>query len=221
MRLRYRIPLAIIAIFMVLTLFMASSYALWKVTIYQETENIIETGCFSIEFQDESSSINLGNTYPMSNESGMKTTPYIFTIKNTCTVDANYTIYLNTLEVNGTKLADSLIKYSLVKVDGALATAKTLDTATTNIDTSHFTFNKNILKSYELATGTLKGKVEDKVDATKNKEGESATYELRLWIDESGKNAVRDKEGNIITPGIEGQTFEAGISTIATATKIE
>ncbi len=216
MRLRYRIPLAVIAIFMVMTLFMASSYALWKVTIYQETENIIETGCFSLEFKDESSSINLGNTYPMSNESGMKTIPYIFTVKNTCTVDAKYTIYLNTLEVDGVKLEDSLINYSLVKVDGALATAQTLDTAKTNMDTSHFTFTKKILKSYELETSTLKGKTDENSD-----DGGSATYSLRLWIDESGKNAVRDKEGNVITPGIEGQTFEAGISTIATATKLD
>lgn len=216
MRLRYRIPLAVIAIFMVMTLFMASSYALWKVTIYQETENIIETGCFSLEFKDESSSINLGNTYPMSNESGMKTIPYIFTVKNTCTVDAKYTIYLNTLEVDGVKLEDSLINYSLVKVDGALATAQTLDTAKTNMDTSHFTFTKKILKSYELETSTLKGKTDENSD-----DGGFATYSLRLWIDESGKNAVRDKEGNVITPGIEGQTFEAGISTIATATKLD
>lgn len=216
MRLRYRIPLAVIAIFMVLTLFMASSYALWKVTIYQETENIIETGCFSIEFQDKSSSINLGNTYPMSDTNGMKTVPYVFTLKNTCTVDANYTLYLNTLEVDGVKLADNLIKYSLVKEGGAVATAQKLSTATPNIDKSHFTYTKNILNSYELGTGSLKGKTSEDSD-----DGGAVTYSLRLWIDESGKNAVRDKAGNIVTPGIDGQTFEAGISTIATATKLE
>ncbi len=215
MRLRYRIPLAVIAILMVMTLFLSSSYALWKVTIYQETENIIETGCFSIEFEDVSDSINLGNTYPMKDTNGMKLTPYIFKVKNTCSVDAKYTIYLNTLEVTGTKLDDSLIKYSLIKSDDAVGTAQTLDTAKVNLDKSHFTFDKTILKSYEIGTGTLKGKTNDASD-----DGGVATYSLRLWIDESGKNAVRDKNGNIITPGIEGQTFEAGISTIATATKL-
>lgn len=204
MRLRYRIPLAMIAIFMVLTLFMASSYALWKVTIYQETENIIETGCFSIEFKNESSSINLGNTYPMSDASGLKTTPYTFTLKNTCTVDAKYTLYLNTLAVNGTKLDDNLIKYSIVKSDGALNVVQKLATAKTNSDLSHFSFNKKVLKSYELGTGTLKGKSSD----TSN-DGGSATYSLRLWIDSSA------------TKTIANQTFEAGISTIATATKLD
>ncbi len=202
MRLRYRIPLALITIFMILTLFIASSYALWKVTVYQETENIIETGCFSIQFE-ESSSINLNNTYPMSDESGMKLSPYSFTIRNTCTVDAKYTVYLNTLEVNGEKLADDFIKYSLIKTEDALNTAYSLDTAKVNLDKTHFSFDKNILKSYEIATGTLKGKTNET-----NEDGESVTYDLRLWIDEKGTNSIG------------GQTFEAGVSTIAYATKL-
>ncbi len=204
MRLRYRIPLAVIAIFMVMTLFMASSYALWKVTIYQETENIIESGCFEITFEDVSSSINLNNTYPMSDTSGLKTVPYTFKITNKCTVDAKYTLYLNTLAVNGTKLDDSLIKYSIVKSDGALNVAQKLNAAKTNSDLSHFTFDKQILKSYELGTGTLKGRT-----STDSLDGETATYSLRLWIDSSA------------TKTIGGQTFEAGISTIATATKLD
>lgn len=203
MRLRYRIPLAIIAIFMVLTLFMASSYALWKVTLYQETENIIQSGCFEITFEDVSSSINLNNTYPMSDTSGLKTSPYTFKITNRCTVDAKYTLYLNTLAVNGTKLDDSLVKYSIVKSDGALNVVQKLNAAKTNSDLSHFSFNKKVLKSYELTTGTLKGKSSD----TSN-DGGSATYSLRLWIDSSA------------TKTIGGQTFEAGISTIATATNL-
>lgn len=204
MRLKYRIPLAIIAILMVAILFVASSYALWNVTIYQETENIIETGCFSLEFQDVSSSIHLDNTYPITDEKGMKTTPYQFKITNTCTVDAKYTIYLNTLEVDGTKLSDHLIKYSLLKKDGAVAVAMPLDTAELNLDTSHFTFDKKIVKSYEIGSGTLKGKTSET-----STDGESATYNLRLWIDESATNTIA------------GQTFEAGISTIAYATKLE
>lgn len=204
MRLRYRIPLAIIAICMVLTLFMASSYALWKVTIYQKTENIIEAGCFSVAFEDVSSSIHLENAYPISNEKGMKLTPYQFTITNTCTIDAKYTIYLNTLEVTGTKLEDNLINYSLTKSNGAVAVANRLNSAPTNLDKSHFDFNKNILKSYEIGTGTLKGKT-----SADSSDGGVATYSLRLWIDESATN------------DIFGQTFEAGISTIAYATTIE
>lgn len=204
MSLKYRIPLAMIAICMVLTLFLASSYALWKVTIYQETENIIDSGCFAITFEEESSSINLTNTYPISNEKGMKTKPYIFKITNTCTTDAKYTLYLNTLEVNGSKIDDSLIDYSLVKSDGAVAVANKLNTATKNIDTSHFDFDKKILTSYEVAEGTLKGATSDG-----GTDGEAATYSLRLWIDESA------------TTAINGYSFEAGLSVISTATKIE
>lgn len=203
MRLRYRIPLALLAILMVITLFIASSYALWKVTIYQETENIIETGCFKLDFEDVSSSIQLDNTYPMPDESGMKLKPYIFTISNTCTIDAKYTLFLNTLDVDKEKLDDGLIKYSIVKSDGALAVADTLNAAPKNIDTSHFTFDKKILTSYEIGSGTLKGRT-----SKTSEDGETATYSLRLWIDESATN------------DIAGQTFEAGLSTIAYATKL-
>lgn len=221
MRLKYRIPLAIIAICMVITMFIASSYALWSVTITQESKNAIESGCFAITFDDtNSSSINLTNTYPIPDDKGLKTTPYTFTIKNTCTVDARFTLYLNTLNVPkktvvvdgkeseiDNKIADDFIKYSLIESDGAVAVAQSLINAEKNPDTSYFTFKedfgKDVLKSYALTTGTLKGQSAEGVD-----DGESITYSLRLWIDE------------VATTEINGQTFEAGISTVAYATKL-
>lgn len=202
MRLRYRIPLALISILMVMTLFLASSYALWRISVFQETENLIETGCFSIVFDDtDSSSINLNNTYPMVDESGLKTVPYTFTIKNTCTVDADYTLFLNTLEVND-KIPDSLIRYSLIQEAGALNVGKTLESADVNTDKSHFKFDKKILNSYVIESGSLKGR-----SSTESDDGEEITYHLRLWIDQAGT-----KEG---TNNVAGKTFEAGVSVIA------
>ncbi len=210
MRLRYRIPLAIIAICMVITMFIASSYALWSVTITQESKNALESGCFAITFDDtDSSSINLTNTFPISDEKGLKTAPYTFTIKNTCTVDARFTLYLNTLNiVDGVKLSDDFIKYSLMQSDGAVAVAQSLKNAEQNLDTSYFTFKedfgKDVLKSYVLTTGTLKGQSAEGVD-----DGEAITYSLRLWIDE------------VATNEIFGQTFEAGVSTVAYAVQLK
>ena len=161
MRLRYRIPLAIIAIMMVVTLSIGSSYALWKVTKEQDVANIITTGCFEVSFIEESNSINLTNTFPITDEKGLTTTPYVFTLKNTCTIDADYTIYLNTLNLtNGkTKIADNLIKYF---------------DATSAIDTS-----------YKLASGTLRASSSKEAG-----DGESATFSLRLWIDSSATTAI-------------------------------
>ncbi len=240
MRLKYRIPLAIIAICMVITMFIASSYALWSVTITQESKNIIESGCFSITFDDtDSSSINLTNAYPISDEKGLKTTPYAFTIKNTCTVDAKFTLYLNSLDVVN-KLSDEYIKYSLVEERSGISVANSptgIELSTTSKDDlnkGQFGFEKDVVHSYEIATGTLKGRtIVKNEDGTpqKNEDGTVKTlddggtqkYHLRLWIDSKAKNSERDEAGNVIAgkEGIEGKTFEAGVSVVAYATKLD
>ena len=50
----------------------------------QEQTNILNSGCLNIELTDASSSINLTNTYPISDVEGVDTTSYDFTIRNTC-----------------------------------------------------------------------------------------------------------------------------------------
>ena len=197
MRLRYRIPLAVIAIMMIGLMFLGSSYALWRVTKYQQTENMIETGCFNISFSDKNS-INLTNAYPVNDTKGLQLVPYEFTIQNTCNVKASYTIYLNTLETGATEIPYNLIKYSLQKIGGASSVAKTLSAAKVNRDTSSFSYDKALKSSYTLETseGEAKGILA---------ENESVKYNLRLWIDESA------------TTAINGYKFEAAVSTIAYA----
>lgn len=195
MGIKYRVPLIVITIMMVITLFMGSSYALWKVTKYQETTNIIETGCFEVTFTEQSSSIQLENVYPITDDKGFKTTPYIFTIKNTCTIDAEYKIYLNTLQTTKTKINDNFIKYALLKTGDSVNVANYLSSATVNREVGSFDYDKKLLTSYTIESGTLR-------------QNESVQYSLRLWIDSSA------------TTAINGQTFEAGIATIAYATNL-
>lgn len=213
LRLRYRIPLAIIAILIMMTLFVGSSYALWQTTDYQESVNKIASGCFELSFVEDKKSIQLDNTYPMEDASGLKTVPYRFTIKNTCTIDANYTIYLNTLKPSvGTKLVDNLVKVSLMKEGGATNIVRLLSGVDTNTDLTNFDYDikdetgnvitkRDILTSYILGEGTLKGQ-------TDTTDGESATYDLRIWIDASA------------TKEISGQTFEAAVASVAYAASL-
>jgi hypothetical protein len=197
MRLRYQSALAIIAILILVMLFIGSSYALWKVTKYQNGVNVVETGCFSLAFSEQSSSINLTNAYPISDEKGLKTTPYVFTLTNTCTVEAEYNVYLNALKVLDTesksiKIDDSLIRYSF---GSTTTTTDTLSSATLNDDSSsysNFDYKDDIASSYILASGTLK-------------QNESIQYSLRLWI---GEDATTD---------INNKIFEGVISTVAYA----
>lgn len=205
MRLRYRIPLAVIAILMVITLTVGSSYALWTVTKSQSTANVINSGCFRIEFLEKSSSINLTNTYPIKDEKGMATTPYKFTVKNTCTIDADYMIYLNTvnLDSNINKISDDLIKYSIIKEGDSTSVANLLSSATINSDKALFTdevLNAETYfdKSYEIAGGTLAASSSDG-----GTDGGEATYYLRLWIDSSATTAINN------------YNFEAAVYSVA------
>lgn len=217
MRLRYKIPLAIIAIMFVITMFIGSSYALWQVTDYQSSTNVISAGCFEMAFEDaDSSAINLTNAYPITNEKGLTTKPYTFTIKNKCTIDAEYKVYLNTLNVAQNKIPDHLIEYAIQKKDDVTSVASLLSSATPNTETSQFNYeNKSLLDSYIVATGTLKGRSSDSAD-----DGEEETYSLRLWIDESAENI---KSGETVTDKMIDNTysFEAAISTVAYATNLD
>jgi hypothetical protein len=193
LNIKYRISLAILSILLVVALFVGSSYALWSLTVYQQTVNKIETGCFDITFESLSSSISLQNTYPISDEAGFKTTPYKFRVSNNCTISADYKIYLNTLKItDGNKISDSLIKYSLYKTGDSLKTANMVNTLDVNSETLSFDYVENLDTSYILATGFLN-------------EGESAEYSLYLWIDSSA------------TTAINGYKFQAAVTSVAYA----
>ena len=219
MRLRYRIPLAVIAIMMVMTLFVGSSYALWKVTKYQESENVIATGCFDVSFIEKSSSINLNNTYPMTDEKGKKTSEvYAFTIENICTTDVEYTVYLNTLAVDTgkKKIADNLIKYLLVEKKDASSAPNLLDSAAENtkdINSFDYTFDT----SYILRTGKLKGRSSKDVP-----DGGKVELSLRLWIDSTASNKEFKSDGSKNEKYIDDTyQFKGAIASVAYATKIE
>ena len=79
-----------------LALIFGVSYALWQITLKQETTNRITTGCFNVEFSDQNP-ITLENAYPISDEEGRKLTPYTFTITNTCDTLVKYQVNLDIL----------------------------------------------------------------------------------------------------------------------------
>lgn len=217
MRLRYRIPLAVIAIMMVMTLFVGSSYALWKVTKYQESENVIATGCFDVSFIEKTPSINLTDAYPITDVKGRETAPYTFVIENICTTDVKYTVYLNTLAVDTAhKIPDGLIKYYLVEEKDASGTANLLNSAnknTTDIGSFDYAFDT----SYILREGTLKGRSSKDVA-----DGGKATFSLRLWIDSTASNQKLKSDGTANEKYIDNTySFKGAISSIAYATKIE
>ena len=136
------------------------SYAIWSMTLTQESTNVVNTACFKINFT-EKNEITLQNTYPISDEEGKRLTPYTFTIENICNTNATYQINLEELESDLKKLSKEYIKVSLNDSKGKiLNTYETVEKTLNEAETSK-----------KLTTGVLK-------------KGESKTFELRLWMDE-------------------------------------
>ena len=130
----------------------------------QDTANTFTSGCLNIELTDASSSINLTNTYPISDVEGVDTTSYDFTIRNTCDTATNYSINLESLNEVSNLLNADYIKVSLSSntVDNVISKLSDNIVTTPELDGAY--------EAYTLYTGNL-GAHEEK------------TYHLKLWID--------------------------------------
>ena len=191
--------MAILVVAIGLCLMVYQSYALWVVTLTGQ-EQIVEVGCFNIEFIENSNSIALNNTYPMSDERGMSGEAYSFTITNKCTVDSAYQVTLNTLTTN--TMGDDKVKYVIYEGTSKPSTGSLVTSASINADKANITV-ANLKESYIIASGELKGAEEE------NGNGESVTYNVYLWIDENAGNEV------------ENTKFEASINIVNASTRIE
>lgn len=170
----------------VILVYATVSYAFWQKEHELEKENLLSSGCFSFKLTDKDS-INLADAYPMSESDAMKLTPYNFTIENNCSIDMHYSITLNT---TGSSDLDSSIRYKLIDSDDNVIGTDIISNLSTYADYNNYTYTDdggefNIINSYILGSGSLKAaKMND--DNTKVvTAGESKTYNLYLWLDES------------------------------------
>ncbi|MBQ6687560.1 MAG: hypothetical protein IJN03_03455 [Bacilli bacterium] len=157
--------ITVTSIVAVLLVIIGVTYAYWLVTKTQTNQNLISSGCLDITLNGEKNDIELTNQFPLSDEDGMKLTPYEFTVTNNCTTSVDY-------QVNLESIGDSTnaIKASAIKV--ALNDEIKLLTAGGNAEPT-------LSEAYEsnmILYGTLAESSEETTDDT-------ITYELRIWID--------------------------------------
>ena len=150
----------------------------------QDTANTFTSGCLNIELTDASSSINLTNTYPISDVEGVDTTSYDFTIRNTCDTSTNYSINLESLNQVSNSLNADYIKVSLSSntIDNVISKLSDNIVATPEIDGAY--------EAYTLYTGSINAH-------------EEKTYHLKLWIDydatvEQAANKTYSSKINVI-----------------------
>lgn len=139
--------------------FAFASYSIFITEDQQESTNKLATGCFSTSFSD-GNIISIDNALPTPDSTGLTSTPYSFTLRNTCTIKVSYKVILNVLN---SSFGDQYVQTS---IDGT--TAKNLTTYTSNSDN----IDSGYTNSYVLSTGTLAANA-------------SVTFNLRLWLKES------------------------------------
>src|SRR5574344_2242034 len=189
MRNKYKVLLLLIVVLLVVTITCGYSYSLWSVSHTQETSNVVNTGCFEVTFSEAGSNINLTNTYPISDTKGLVTTPYTFTITNTCSIASNASIMIN--PQTGTTLSLDYIKAGIKETSESNYTYKLLKSSTEGTIASGDTTS---MSSYILTTAYLKP------NATK-------TYSIIMWLGEDAGNDT------------QGKTLQASIKVSDTATK--
>ena len=152
-----------VLIAMCLVTLVGSSYALFTRTFTSTKKVSVQAGTLKVDFA-EGNRINLSNVAPMSDSDGMNTTPYTFTITNSGSVAAYYTI--RNEEDSSNTLNNKYIKYRLIS-DNYDSGIKTLDT----IGSGYYMLSSE----NTLAVG------------------KSITYKLYLWLSSEADNEAQNK----------------------------
>ena len=158
-----KIIVLIVLILISIIALIGSSYALLTKSFKSEKLSM-QVGTLKVDFT-EGNAITMNNAIPMTDENGMNTTPYTFTITNSGDVDAYYTVsneeeLANTLDTN-------YLKMRLTGSDG---------------------YDSGIKRLKDIGTSTYR--IVDEKALLKSK---SVTYKLYLWISSDADNSVQDK----------------------------
>ncbi len=156
------------------------SYAWLQLTLEGTKTNVIKVGDLTLELNDEEGiAINGNDVVPELDEVGLAEDPYTFKLINKGTTESKYTIYLDNvdLEAEETQLPDDAIKFDLKK-DG------------TTLIRTLLSYSKQD-ENRMLDTGIIK-------------DGETLTFDLRLWIDQDATSATA-----------AGKTFRGKIRVVA------
>ena len=182
---KYKVLLLSITVMLVCSILLGTSYSLWTTTNKQVGTNVINVGCFKITFTDSNLSengvnagnINLQKSYPISETDGASLTPYMFSIKNECSIASNYTVNLETLAASNFNLDYLRIKFNDVN---AVTNNNSLIYSSIATDANPTISGSSASKT--LMTGFLN-------------DGEEATYSLRAWIDYNATTETEDVMG--------------------------
>ena len=173
-----QLMLTLLSIFGVTLLSIGSTFAMFTVSSKSAEYNVVKSGTLNIDFSTSSSTIGLNGALPTSDSDGIAQTGNTFTITNTGSLTAEYTVSLQDDKdmitqdnCSDKQLDKGFIKYNIYG---------------TNIKLLSDSIDSTII------SGSLKS-------------GESKTFTLKLWIKEDATNEVLGKHyhGKIVVDGAQ------------------
>ncbi len=178
------ILLSIISILIVVTIVLGVTYSFMKADI--ESSSVTEVSlksCAKITLKDTDVSINLNNTYPMSKNKALQTTPYTFTVSSSCENYVGFNLYLATLNTN--TLDASNIHYIITNNASKDILAEGILSNATNAESEFSNEEKTQLNSG--INGTY-GSIYKLYNESIPLQGEKS-YDIYLYVDGSVTNA--------------------------------
>ena len=92
-KLRYKIFFLGLIFILIISL-IGISFSYWRFERKQNVQNIASSKCFKVIITNESEAITLNNLHPITDDEGLKSSSYSFTIENTCDTYAMYQVNL-------------------------------------------------------------------------------------------------------------------------------
>lgn len=180
------VVLVFILLTVVLVFLVGKSFGFFQYLKKGESVNIISIGGIDTEILSDNNALNLENSYPISDEEGVKLTPFVFNMTNNSSKNLSYTmkIEIDSDKLNDCTLSDGsscssistdYIKFVYKKNDGSYTDPANL-ASSDNIITSDVIYSKD-----------------------------TVTSSIILWIDSSAGNEIMNKYfyGKLIITGEE------------------
>lgn len=194
------IALIVIGVLIVICIVLGITYSFMRPI--NETSSITSVSlnsCANITLTDTGESIDLENTYPMSRNRALQTTPYTFTVSSTCETYVGFNLYLATLNTN--TLSDSSIHYIVTERGSKEALAEGILSEATNA--------LNEFEDYEIdqlnnGIGGTYGNIYNIFNDNIPLQGE-VSYDLYLYIDGTVTNETM---GQIFRTGVAVKSYE-------------
>ena len=185
------------------------SFAWFRLYLSQTENNTIASRtCFNTTLTEDTSKISLTDAFPISDEDGLKQTPFTFTIKNNC--NSYVKVYITIDSTYRESTSTSYLKDNYMKV---------------NISPKGTTTGKSVILGSQTLTDLENNKKGYIIVSTGLKANEEKSYDLRIWMDSavtteqglnknwSGKIVVVSNASEEPAPAPNGW-YEAGSGTL-------